>query len=101
METQRTRLTVAGHHRLSLRPHVYLRFNERRNAWAVLAPEHVYWPDEISVAILQKLDGSRDVTAIVDELAQDYDAPREAIGPDVMEFLQNWADERLIGCEAR
>jgi len=99
MKTERKRLIIEEHHMPRLRAHVYLRFNEKRNAWALLAPEHVYWPDEISVAILQKLDGVRDVSRIIRELADDYDAPPHAVGPDVIEFLQTWADERLIGCE--
>lgn len=101
MKTDRIRLVIADDHKPTLRPHIYLRFNEMRSAWAVLAPEHVYWPDEISVAILQKLDGARNVSTIISELADAYDAPPEAIGSDVMEFLQTWADERLIWCEVK
>lgn len=99
MKTDRKRFVVNDADHPILRPHVYLRFNDKRNAWAVLAPEHVYWPDEISVAILQKMDGVCTVGTIISELANEYNAPPEAVGPDVMEFLQIWADERLIGCE--
>lgn len=97
MQTARTRLLIEGAMPLVLHPHVHLRFNELRQKWAVLAPEHVYWPDDISVAILQKLDGIRSVSTIISELADEYDAPVTEISNDVREFLQNWADERLIG----
>lgn len=96
MQTTRTRVLIHDTLRPALRPHVHMHFNELRQAYAVLAPEHVYWPDDISVSILKKLDGVRDVATIIDELAHDYDAPSEAVGVDVREFLQTWADERLI-----
>jgi len=96
MRTERVRLVVEGEHMPQLRPHIHLRFDAKRNAFALLAPEHVYWPDEISVAILRKMDGIRTVAAIIRELADEYDASDEDVGPDVFEFLQTWADERLI-----
>lgn len=100
MKTDRTRLVVSDGLKPVLRPHIHLRYNALRQAWTVLAPEHVYWPDDISVAILQKLDGMRDVRTIIGELADDYNAPHDAVGTDVVDFLQTWADERLIteGC---
>ncbi|MEO1067013.1 MAG: pyrroloquinoline quinone biosynthesis peptide chaperone PqqD [Pseudomonadota bacterium] len=93
----RRRLLITNGVKPRLRPHIHLRFNDLREAYCVLAPEHVYWPDDTSVAILKKLDGARDVTAIIAELAAEYDAPADMVGPDVVEFLQTWADERLIG----
>lgn len=99
MKTERIRLVVQPEHKPQLRPHIHLRFEPKRGAYALLAPEHVYWPDEISVAILQKLDGERTVGAIIGELAREYGAPEEAVGSDVLEFLQTWADERLIKSE--
>lgn len=97
MKTDRTRLRISDDIKPVLRSHARLRFNDLRGAYALLAPEHVYWPDEISVAILKKLDGSRTVANLVHELAREYEAPADQVRPDVVEFLQNWADERLIG----
>ncbi|MEP2942204.1 MAG: pyrroloquinoline quinone biosynthesis peptide chaperone PqqD [Hyphomicrobiales bacterium] len=96
MQTTRTRILIQNTTRPVLRGHVHMHYNELREAHAVLAPEHVYWPDDISVAILKKLDGVRDVATIIDELASDYAAPVDAVGADIREFLQTWADERLI-----
>lgn len=96
MSTRRVRLIVQGDTIPALKAHVLLRFDDLRKAWVLLAPEHIYWPDEIAVAILRKLDGSRDVAAIITALAQDYDAPVADVGADVTEFLQTWADQRLI-----
>lgn len=99
MKTTRTRLIIEDKTRPVLSAHVHMKFNELRQAQAVLAPEHVYWPDDVSVAILKKLNGKKDVTTIIAELADDYSAPVEAVGADVIEFLQTWADERLISEE--
>lgn len=96
MQTTRTRLILDKENKPALRPHIHLRYDDKRQAWAVLAPEHVYWPDDISVAILQKLDGARTIARIITDLAKEYDAPEDAIEADVMEFLQTWADERLV-----
>ena len=78
--------------------HVRLQFDELRDRWALLAPEKVYWPDEVSVAILSRCTGGRIVSEIVLDLAEEYDAPVEEIGPDVLEFLQEWSDRRVIRC---
>lgn len=96
MRTDRVRLIVRDEHTPKLRPHIHLRFEPKRAAFALLAPEHVYWPDEISVAILQKMDGVRTVATIIHELATEYGASDKEVGPDVRDFLQTWADERLI-----
>lgn len=96
----RERVIVAPHHVPRLRPYVRLQFSEQRGAWALLAPEHVYWPDEISLAILQKLDGTRRIETVISELAASYDAPEETVAGDVMEFLQGWADEHILMFEA-
>lgn len=94
--TTRRRLIITDASKPTMQPHVHFRQDNLRKAWVVLAPEHVYWPDETSVAILQKLDGVRNVACIIDDLARDYDAPHAAVAADVIEFLQTWADERLI-----
>lgn len=75
---------------------VRLHFDPVRERDVVLSPEKVLWPDEISVEILKLCDGSRSVGEIADELAVDYNAPREIILADVMEFVQEWTDNLLL-----
>lgn len=99
MQTTRSRLQVTRESRPRLAPHVRLRFNELRGQWAVLAPEKVMWPDEISTDILSRCDGSSSVTDIVAALTTDYNAPTEQIEPDVTAFLQEWCDRLLIRCD--
>ncbi len=92
----RQRLLISDETKPRFAEHVHLSFNELRQAWVVLGPEHIYWPDETSVSILQKCTGSDTVSAIVASLAEEYEAPASEIAPDVQEFIQTWADNQLI-----
>ena len=80
--------------------HVRLQHDRNRNAWVVLAPERVYWPDETSVAILNLCDGKATAGEIARTLSQEFDAPLAEVEPDVLAFLQEWSDKLLIRCEA-
>ncbi|NNF78484.1 MAG: pyrroloquinoline quinone biosynthesis peptide chaperone PqqD [Rhizobiales bacterium] len=80
----------------ALPPHVRLQFDDLRQKWVVLAPERVLWPDDVSVDILKLCDGTLTIDAIVERLAGDYGAERSEINADVTEFLQGWADQRLL-----
>jgi pyrroloquinoline quinone biosynthesis protein D len=81
---------------LNFAPHVRFRFDERRKAWIVLAPERLLLPDEQAVAILRLIDGKRDVDAIIDELAGQFDAPRETIAEDTLPMLQDLVDKKVL-----
>lgn len=76
--------------------HVRLQFDGVRQRFAVLAPERVYWPDEIALDILKLSDGQRTIAAIATELSQAYAAPVDTIEADVLEFTQSWADLQLL-----
>ena len=80
----------------ALPPYVRLQFDELRQKWVVLAPERVLWPDDVSVDILKLCDGTLTLEKIVERLAQDYGADHGEISADVTEFLQDWADQRLL-----
>ena len=88
--------SLAGGAVLDFAPHVRFRFDERRKAWIVLAPERLLLPDEQAVAILQLIDGKRDVDAIIDELAGQFDVPRNVIAGDVLPMLQDLVDKRVL-----
>jgi pyrroloquinoline quinone biosynthesis protein D len=75
---------------------VRLQHDPVRGAWALLSPEKVMWPDEISLDILRRCDGTASAAEIVTALAAEYDAEPEMVRTDVMEFLQTWADRRLV-----
>ncbi|MCP5081288.1 MAG: pyrroloquinoline quinone biosynthesis peptide chaperone PqqD [Alphaproteobacteria bacterium] len=82
--------------RPALPPHVRLQFDGLRQKWVVLAPERVLWPDDVSLDILKLCDGTLTIDQIVERLAKDYGADRSQISTDVLEFLQDWADRRLL-----
>jgi pyrroloquinoline quinone biosynthesis protein D len=88
--------SIEGTAVLQFAPHVRFRFDERRKAWIVLAPERLLMPDEQAVAILRLVDGKRDVDAIIDELAGRFDAPREVIAGDVLPMLQDLVDKKVL-----
>ena len=94
----RARAIIEPHSQPALPRYVRLQYDALRQCWALLAPERVMWPDEISVDILKRCDGNATTDTIVSDLASDYAAPEDDIRRDVTTFLQEWADKRLIMC---
>ena len=80
----------------SLPKHVRIQFDPVRQAFAVLSPEKVFWPNEISLDILRRCDGRSSVSRIIAELAAEYDAPQDDVAADVTAFLQEWSDKLLV-----
>ena len=54
----------------SLPKHVRIQFDPVRQAFAILSPEKVFWPNEISLDILRRCDGRSSVAKIVADLAR-------------------------------
>jgi pyrroloquinoline quinone biosynthesis protein D len=96
LDIQRQRVIISQESRPLLPRHVRLHFDPVRERHVVLSPEKVLWPDEISIEILKLCDGARTVTQIADVLAVEYNAPRDVILADVMEFVQEWTDNLLL-----
>jgi pyrroloquinoline quinone biosynthesis protein D len=93
-------ISVSEASRPVLPRHAKLKFDETRQVWVILAPERVLAPDEIAVEVLQLCDGVRNVTAMIDMLAEKYAAERGAISTDVIAMLQDLADKGFL-TEAR
>ena len=66
-----------------------LRFDAVRDAWVIVAPERVLFPDEIAVEILRRCDGEATVERIASDLAARADAPLETVRSDVLELLRD------------
>ncbi|MCB5204935.1 pyrroloquinoline quinone biosynthesis peptide chaperone PqqD [Neorhizobium sp. T786] len=96
MRPQRERAVVSANSMPALKPHVRLQYDPVRGAWALLSPEKVFWPDEVSLDILRLCDGKHTVTQILEELAGQYEAPVEEIAADVEAFMQEWSDRFLV-----
>ena len=62
----------------------------------LLAPERVLFPCPTSVEILNRLGPGRRLGEVVDELAAEFEAPREVIGRDVRAMLQDLADQGFL-----
>jgi pyrroloquinoline quinone biosynthesis protein D len=101
MAASRSRnISVSEASRPLLPRHANLKFDETRQVWVILAPERVLAPDEIAVEVLQLCNGFRSVAQMIDQLAEKYTAPREAIATDVIAMLQDLADKGFL-TEAR
>jgi pyrroloquinoline quinone biosynthesis protein D len=80
----------------SLPKHVRIQFDPVRQAFAVLSPERVFWPNDISLDIHRRCDGRTEVSGIVAELAAEYETKEEEVAADVTAFLQEWSDRLLV-----
>jgi pyrroloquinoline quinone biosynthesis protein D len=83
------------------RPHllrgVKLKNDEARKAWILLAPERYLRLNAISVDILQRCDGEKPLSQIVDDLASKYGADRATIDRDVRTLLDGLLEKRMLG----
>ncbi len=75
---------------------VRLQFDRAREAWVILAPERVLFPDEIAVEILRRCDGEASVEGIAGELAARFSADPEVVRADVIELLEGLAEKGFI-----
>jgi pyrroloquinoline quinone biosynthesis protein D len=96
MMAPRERAIVSSRSAPSLPRHVRIQYDPVRQAFAVLSPEKVFWPNEISLDILRRCDGRSSVERIIADLAADYDADPQDVAADVVAFLQEWSDKLLV-----
>ena len=75
---------------------VRLTHNEAQGGWVLLAPERVFKADTVAYEILKRCTGDATFTAIVDDLAGTFKAPRERIETDVANMLRSLADKKLL-----
>jgi coenzyme PQQ biosynthesis protein PqqD len=84
---------------VALPPWVRLHFDRVRDRWVLLAPERVLFPCPTSVTIIERLGGGCRLGAVVEGLAEEFDAPRDTISGDVRQMLQNLADQGFLTVE--
>ncbi|PBB17919.1 pyrroloquinoline quinone biosynthesis peptide chaperone PqqD [Mesorhizobium sp. WSM4313] len=96
MTALRERAIVSLRSAPSLPRHVRIQYDPVRQAFAVLSPEKVFWPNEISLDILRRCDGRSTVERIIADIAADYDSDPEDVAADVIAFLQEWSDKLLV-----
>ena len=93
---QPLRTIISAESKPALPRHVKMRRDAARDCWLILAPERVFTPDAIAVAVLQLCDGARSVEDIAGELAQTYSAPKDRILSDIVSLLQDLADKGVV-----
>jgi pyrroloquinoline quinone biosynthesis protein D len=90
------RITITEQSVPRLPPGVKLRLDKQRDRWVVLAPERLFVPDAIALEIIKRCDGRASVSAIVDDLAKTFSAPRDRIFGDVSALLQDLTDKGVM-----
>ena len=90
------RAIIGAGSRPALPRHIKLRHDAGRGRWVILGPESVFNPDDTAVSVLQKCDGERQVSQIVELLAAEYNAPAAEISADVIAMLQDLADKGVV-----
>lgn len=70
--------------------------NEAQGGMVLLAPERVFKPDAVALAILERCDGTATLGTIADDLSKAYNAPRERVLADVTALLCGLADKKLL-----
>ena len=84
---------------IGLHPWVRLRHDPVRGKDVLLAPEKVLFPCPTSVMILGRLGQGRPLLQVVDELAAEFEAPRDEILADVQAMLGGLAAEGCLRIE--
>ena len=75
---------------------VRLVHSEAQGGWVLLAPERVFKADAVAAEIVKRCTGEATLAAIVDDLANTFNAPQERILTDVTAMLRSLADKKLL-----
>lgn len=75
---------------------VRLRHDNREDQWVMLAPEKTFELDEIAAAVMQLVDGNKNVADIAGELSAAYGAEYDQVFGDVCELFAEFADKRVL-----
>ncbi|MGM8932347.1 pyrroloquinoline quinone biosynthesis peptide chaperone PqqD [Salinicola halophyticus] len=88
--------TLQEHDVVKIPRGVRLREDKARGGWVLLAPERVFQLDPVAQQVLTRVDGERDIAAIVDDLAETFAAPRERILVDVRAMLADLITKNVL-----
>ncbi|ACI51739.1 coenzyme PQQ synthesis D [Gluconacetobacter diazotrophicus PA1 5] len=73
-----------------------LQHDRVRDQWVIQAPERAFIADPVATEILRLVDGQRPVSAIIDDLAARFDAPRPVIARDVLALIAELTDRQVL-----
>ena len=74
---------------------VRLRNDKIRQRWVLLAPERIFEIDDVGVEILKRCDG-RQMNDMLTDLAQAFEATPDDIKADVVTFLKDFAEKKIL-----
>jgi pyrroloquinoline quinone biosynthesis protein D len=94
--TGETSVAITGSMIVKLARGVRLRRDDVRGQTVLLAPELAMALDEIAIKIVEALDGKRSIDTIADDFAAEFQAPREQIATDVLAFMRELANRRML-----
>lgn len=80
----------------SLAPQMRVQTDRLTGEQLLLGPEVAMTLTDTSVAILQKCDGKRSLAEVAKSLAEEYDAPEDAILADAQEFLARLTEKAYV-----
>lgn len=86
--TEETVLSFARGHRLQ--------HDRVRDLWIVQAPEKAFVIEGAAPHILRLLDGERSVGGIIQQLEEQFSAPREVIVKDVLALLSELTEKNVL-----
>ncbi len=75
---------------------VRLQHDTARGMWLLLAPERLLELDDVTHAIVSRVDGKASLADIADDLAKSFAADRELILKDVTELIDGLAAKRIV-----
>ena len=93
--------TIATDSRFRRRDRVLVQRAAGKHILLDLDDGQYYALDEVSGRIWELCDGTNSVEAVVAVLCQDYDAPAETVTADVLAFVGELVDEKLLLEESR
>ena len=73
-----------------------LKHCRRREAWLFLVPERVLFPCPITVDILQRIETPLSLSALVRDLAREYEAPEDVIKLDVVDLIGGFVESGYV-----
>lgn len=88
--------TIIGSMVVKLPRGVRLRPDPVRGQTVLLAPERAMALDDIAIKIVEALDGVRSLDQIADDFAVEFQAPRDQIALDILAFIQELANRRML-----
>lgn len=89
-------MTIAADSRFRRRDRVLVQRAAGKHILLDLDDGQYFALDEVSGRIWELCDGTNSVAAVVDAVCRDYDAPAETVEADVVAFLGEMVEEKLL-----